>query len=96
MKAWPPLNATTYNRRFVRSLWSGRDACSLRSPNCREGETIIHELFHILGFVHDNDYGRLESGDGVAMSPILTRGDTVYRAAWPDIDLLRCIFPEGG
>ena len=58
----------------------------------------VHEIFHILGFVHFNDYDFLARREGVPMSRALTwveRPDA-EAALWADIDLLRCIFPQGG
>ena len=63
------------------------------------GGTTIHEIWHLFGFVHSDDGDFLAQGRGVAMSVRLTRsgGVTALQAlTWPDIDLLRCIFPEGG
>ncbi len=58
----------------------------------------LHELFHVLGFVHFDDYDFLARGDGVPMSVPLTwtQGRGADSALWPDIDLLRCIFPKEG
>ena len=67
-------------------------------PGCSLDDVTIHEMFHVLGFVHSDDSGFLERGQGVAMSTVLTwsRAPGANVATWPDIDLLRCIFPEGG
>ena len=64
---------------------------------CLDGIT-IHETFHMFGFVHSDSYDLLEKGEGVAMSTVLNSasGAGAHAATWPDIDLLRCIFPEGG
>jgi len=57
-----------------------------------------HEIFHVLGYIHTEDYEHNQTTVGVPMSWAL-------RGAWApdaeavlysDIDLLRCIFPEGG
>ena len=58
----------------------------------------LHELFHVLGFVHFDDHDFLARDDGVPMSVPLTwvnRPDA-EAVLWADIDLLRCIFPQGG
>ena len=98
-----PMNAhytsgsVSYNKRFLGALWTGDDPCCRTGRNSRQGEAIVHEVFHVLGFAHSDDE-RPASGDGVAMTEQLT-GYThlpVYAADWADIDLLRCIFPEGG
>ena len=70
-------------------------------PGRRYDETVLHELFHVFGFVHADDYDFLERGDGVPMSEELTSSRPVSQPGadgvlWADIDLLRCIFPEAG
>ena len=80
------------------ALWTGDDPCCRTGKNSRYGETIVHELFHVLGYVHSDDYDFLEREQGVAMTEQLT-GFTrlpIYAAKWADIDLLRCIFPKDG
>ncbi|MDE0437519.1 MAG: hypothetical protein OXJ36_03855 [bacterium] len=49
-----------------------------------------------MGFEHYFETNRLESGVGVAMSKRLTSGGMTALQAltYPDIDALRCIFPE--
>ena len=64
-------------------------------------ETVMHELFHVFGFVHADDHDRLARGDGVPMSEQLTSTKPISLLGadgvlFPDIDLLRCIFPAGG
>ena len=57
----------SYNKRAMGPWWSGDDpACRGESAaNGRDGEAIVHEVFHILGFRHPDD----EPPDrGVAMS----------------------------
>ena len=89
--AYPGCGAFTYLRPGVARRWPC-SGCSL------DGAT-VHEIFHVLGFVHADAYPLLERGDGVAMSEQLTDSDP-WRGAdavtWADIDLLRCIFPQGG
>lgn len=59
---------------------------------------ILHEIFHLFGFVHSDDYDFLARGQGVPMSVSLTRADAPDAVAvtWSDIDTLRCILSEGG
>ncbi|MYH50367.1 MAG: hypothetical protein F4023_14505 [Acidobacteria bacterium] len=85
---------TSYNRRFFRrphwTEWTG--------ANSPDGEAIVHEVFHLLGFKHYFDQHELI---GVQMSPggldrPWVTGSETYHATWTDIDNLRCIFPEGG
>ena len=82
---------TSYNRRFFRAPhwteWTGAN-----SPN---GEAIVHEVFHLLGFKHYYDQHELI---GVQMSPggldrPWVTGSPIYHATWTDIENLRCIFP---
>ena len=93
MSAHVCCGTTSYNRRFFRpphwTEWTG--------PNSPQGETIVHELFHLLGFVHT----RADSPVGVPMSrEALHRpwesGSPIYYATWTDVENLRCIFPAGG
>ena len=90
-QAHPRCGAFTYLRPGVGRRWP----CS----GCSKDGATVHEIFHVLGFVHADDYDFLERGDGVAMSEQLTDSDR-WRGAdavtWADIDLLRCIFPQGG
>ena len=94
MSAHPCCGTTSYNRRFFRpphwTEWTG--------ANSPDGEAIVHEVFHLLGFKHYFDQHELI---GVQMSPGgLDRpwitGSEIYYATWTDIENLRCIFPEGG
>ena len=79
-------------------LWTGDDPCCQHNANRREGEALVHELFHLLGFKHYFDQHELTS---VPMSPGAldrpgTTGSLTYYAAWTDIENRRCIFPKGG
>ena len=58
----------------------------------------LHEIFHVLGFVHFDDYDFFARGQGVPMSVSLTWAQRPDAEAvlWADIDLLRCIFPQDG
>jgi len=89
-QANPGCGTFTYLKRFS-TIWP--------CPGCEEDALTLHEMFHVLGYVHsDNDEERLAAGSGVRMSWPLTR--TTWPGAatvlWTDIDLLRCIFPERG
>ena len=94
MSAHPCCGTTSYNRRFFRpphwTEWTG--------ANSPDGEAIVHEVFHLLGFKHYFDQHELI---GVQMSPggldrPWVTGSEIYYATWTDIENLRCIFPEGG
>ena len=94
MSAHPCCGTTSYNRRFFRpphwTEWTG--------ANSPDGEAIVHEVFHLLGFKHYFDQHELI---GVQMSPggldrPWVTGSETYYATWTDIENLRCIFPEGG
>lgn len=94
MSAHPCCGTTSYNRRFFRppywTEWTG--------ANSREGEAIVHEVFHLLGFKHSFDQFDLigvEMSRGGLDRPWV-KGSQVYFATWTDIDNLRCIFPAGG
>ena len=60
--------------------------------------TTLHEILHLFGFDHFDHDERLARGIGVPMSRILTLAAAPDADAvrWSDIDLLRCVFPEGG
>ena len=88
----------TFNKRSLGPLWTGDDPCCQGNANRREGEALIHELFHLLGFKHFFDQHELT---GVQMSPggldgPWRTGSLRFYATWGDVDNLRCIFPEGG
>ena len=94
MSAHVCCGTTSYNRRYFRAPhwteWTG--------ANSPDGEAVVHELFHLLGFKHYFDQHELI---GVQMSPGgLDRpwesGSPIYHATWTDIENLRCIFPAGG
>ena len=67
-------------------------------PGDNSDALTLHEMFHVLGFVHSDDDDFIARGQGVRMSYTLTREapPAAESVLWSDIDLLRCIFPEGG
>lgn len=100
MSAHLCCGTTSYNKRALGLAWAGDDPCCQGDANqyTREGETITHEVFHLLGFKHYFDQYELI---GVQMSAgALDRpwrkGSLRFHATWTDIENLRCIFPEGG
>ena len=89
---------TSYHERSVGPMWTGDHPCCQGDANqdIREGEAIVHELFHLLGFVQDDVPDRgVRMSLGALDQPWLS-GSLVYFAAWQDIEALRCIFPAGG
>ena len=63
----------------------------------RDGEVIVHESFHLLGFKHSFDQFELvgvEMSRGALDQPWRT-GSQIYYATRGDVDNLRCIFPDG-
>ena len=94
MSAHPCCGTISYNRRFFRPPhWT--ESTGANSP---DGEAIVHELFHLLGFKHSFDQFDLigvEMSRGGLDRPWV-RGSPIYYATWTDVDNLRCIFPEGG
>ena len=94
MSAHPCCGTTSYNRRFFQPPhWT-----EWTDANSPEGEAIVHELFHLLGFKHSFDQFDLigvEMSRGGLDRP-WARGSEIYYATWTDVDNLRCIFPERG
>ena len=90
--------SVSYNKRSLGPMWTGEDPCCQGDANQypREGEVIVHEVFHVLGFIHADD----DLPFGVRMSlgglHAPETGSLTYYAEWTDVDKLRCIFPEGG
>ena len=94
----PCCGTITFNKRSLGPLWTGDDPCCQGNANRREGEALVHELFHLLGFKHYYDQHELT---GIQMSPggldaPWRTGSLRFYATWGDIDNLRCAFPEGG
>ena len=98
MSAHTCCGTIAYNKRSLGPLWTGDDPCCQNNANRREGEALVHELFHLLGFKHYYDQHELT---GIQMSPGALdapgrKGSLRYYATWTDIENLRCAFPEGG
>ena len=93
----PCCGTITFNKRSLGPLWTGDDPCCQGNANRREGEAVVHELFHLLGFKHydQHDLTGIEMSPGGLDAPWKT-GSLRYFATWSDIDKLRCAFPEGG
>ena len=93
----PCCGTITFNKRSLGPLWTGDDPCCQGNANRREGEAVVHELFHLLGFKHhdQHDLTGIEMSPGGLDAPWKT-GSLRYYATWSDIDKLRCAFPEGG
>ncbi len=94
----PCCGTVAFNKRSLGPLWTGDDPCCQGNANRREGEALVHELFHLLGFKHYYDQHELT---GIQMSPggldaPWRTGSLRFYATWGDIDNLRCAFPEGG
>lgn len=98
MSAHPCCGTITYNKRAMGPWWTGDDPCCQDNANGRDGEVIVHELFHLLGFKHAFDQSGLigvEMSRGALDRP-WTTGSQIYYATQGDVDNLRCIFSEGG
>ena len=56
-----------------------------------------HEIFHVLGYIHTEDYDPDTTTVGVPMSWSLrgAQAPDAEAVLWADIDLLRCVFPQG-
>ena len=100
MSAHNCCRTVSYNKRALGPMWTGEDPCCQGDANqyTRKAETIVHEVFHLLGFTHAyNQPDRI----GVPMSAGALdvpwdRGSLSFYATWTDIENLRCIFPKGG
>ena len=57
-----------------------------------------HEIFHLLGYIHTEDYDPDTTTVGVPMSWSLrgAQAPDAEAVLYSDIDLLRCVFPQGG
>ena len=88
----------SYNKRTMGPWWYGEDrACTGKfAANGRYGETIVHEVFHILGFRHPDDEPP-ERGVPMCEGPLYrpwTVESKIHYASSRDIDKLRRVFPK--
>ena len=97
MNAHPCCGTISYNKRAMGPWWTNDDPCCQGNANGRDGEVIVHELFHLLGFKHSFDQSDLigvEMSRGGLDQPWRTESP-LYHATREDVDNLRRIFPEG-
>ncbi len=90
---------TAYNKRTSGDWWYNQDDCCIGrwASNGRDGGAIVHEVFHLLGFKHPDE--PIQAGVlmawGSTIAPWLT-ASPVHYVADKDIEVLGCLFPEGG
>lgn len=98
--AFTYAGVTSYNKRTSGAWWLNRDDCCIGrwASNGRDGGAIVHEVFHLLGFRHPDeppDEGGVLMNWGSTIAPWLT-ASPVHYVADKDIEVLGCLFPEGG
>ena len=90
---------TAYNKRTSGDWWYNQDDCCIGrwASNGRDGGAIVHEVFHLLGFKHPDEPIRagVLMAWGSTIAPWLT-ASPVHYVADKDIEVLGCLFPEGG
>lgn len=99
MAAFLETGVTSYFKRTMGDWWHDRDDCCIGkwAANGRHGHVIVHEIFHLLGFKHPDEPIRagVLMAWGSTIAPWLT-GSRIHYVAEDDIEVLRCVFPEGG
>ena len=80
------------------TYWPCRGCEDARTPGYGhyiDGVT-LHEIFHLLGYIHTEEHERIARGEGVPMSWQLrnVRGQDPESLLWSDIDALGCVYPH--
>lgn len=87
----------SYNKRAMGGWWHGKDpSCTGEfAANDRNGATLVHELFHLLGFRHPEEPPEqgVPMSEGYLHNP-WTIGSKTYFASASDIDNLQLVFPR--
>ena len=94
----PNAGAVAFTRCGSFAMTQARPGNGWPGPAGDWGGPSVHELFHLFGFAHTDDYESLNNARGVPMSRTLYKSSGrrgAEAATWGDIDLLHCIFPNG-